>query len=119
MLNVSDEFDPVRVFTAAVGGLGDIGGTGGTGGSGGSGGIGTLPQTGGNTITEEEVRLDNNNGDHERFSHYVRKEKIMESAVTGKPVKALCGKKWVPSRDPEKFPICPTCKEIYSKLPKE
>jgi hypothetical protein len=58
-------------------------------------------------------------GDHERFSHYVRKEKIVESAVTGKPVRALCGKKWVPNRDPEKFPICPTCKEIYATLKKE
>jgi hypothetical protein len=55
-------------------------------------------------------------GDHERFAHYVKKEKIVESAVTGKPVTALCGKRWVPSRDPDKFPICPTCKEIYSGL---
>ena len=55
-------------------------------------------------------------GDHERFSHYVKKEQILESAVTGKPVKALCGKMWTPGRDPEKFPVCPTCKEIYEKL---
>ena len=57
-------------------------------------------------------------GDHERFAHYVRKEKIVESAVSGTPVTALCGKKWIPSRDPEKFPICPTCKEIHSGLRK-
>ena len=57
-------------------------------------------------------------GDHERFSHFVRKDQIVESAVTGKPVIALCGKKWVPNRDPQKFPICPTCKEIHSGLPK-
>ena len=55
-------------------------------------------------------------GDHERFSHYVKKDKILESALTGKPVKALCGKLWTPGRDPEKFPVCPTCKEIYEKL---
>lgn len=55
-------------------------------------------------------------GDHERFSHYVKKDKILESAITGKPVRALCGKKWTPGRDPEKFPICPTCKEIYESL---
>ena len=55
-------------------------------------------------------------GDHERFSHYVRKEKILESAITGEPVTALCGKKWVPGRDPERFPVCPTCKEIYQGL---
>ena len=37
-------------------------------------------------------------------------------ALTGKPVRALCGKKWTPGRDPEKFPVCPTCKEIYESL---
>lgn len=52
-------------------------------------------------------------GDHERFSHYVRKEKILESAMTGEPVVALCGKIRVPGRDPQKFPVCPVCKEIY------
>ena len=55
-------------------------------------------------------------GDHDRFAHYIKKEKIVESAVTGKAVRALCGKKWVPTRDPEKFPICPVCKEIYEGM---
>ncbi len=55
-------------------------------------------------------------GGHDRYSHYVKKDKIVESAVTGKTVKALCGKKWIPSRDPEKYPICPACKEIYAGL---
>jgi len=57
-------------------------------------------------------------GDHERYSHYVLKEKIVESAVTGKSVRALCGKKWIPGRDPMKFPICPICKEIHEGLRK-
>ena len=55
-------------------------------------------------------------GDHERFAHYVQKDKILESALTGKPVIALCGKVWVPGRDPDKFPVCPDCKKIYDKL---
>ena len=57
-------------------------------------------------------------GDHDRFAHYIKKEKIVESAVTGKAVRALCGKKWVPTRDPEKFPVCPVCKEIYEGMKK-
>lgn len=65
-----------------------------------------------------ETREELEPGDHERFAHYVKKEKIVESAVTGKPVTALCGKRWVPSRDPNKFPICPTCKEIHAGLRK-
>ena len=56
-------------------------------------------------------------GDHDRFAHYVRKEKIVESAVTGTPVIALCGKVWTPNRDPGRFPVCPECKEIYESLP--
>ncbi len=55
-------------------------------------------------------------GDHERLAHYVRKEKIMESAMSGEPVTALCGKIWVPGRDPKKFPVCATCQEIYDGL---
>jgi hypothetical protein len=55
-------------------------------------------------------------GDHERFSHYVKKEKILESALSGAPVIALCGKVWVPGRDPKKVPVCPMCKEIYEGL---
>ena len=62
----------------------------------------------------EDEQLDE--GDHDRFSHYVRKEKILESAVTGKPVRALCGKKWLPNSNPDRFPVCPTCKDIYENL---
>jgi hypothetical protein len=56
-------------------------------------------------------------GDLERFAHYVEKDKIVDSAVNGTPVVALCGKVWVPSRDPKKFPICPDCQRIYEGLP--
>jgi hypothetical protein len=67
------------------------------------------------TDTTEAPKL-HEPGDHERFSHYVRKEKIVESAVMGTPVIALCGKVWIPGRDPKNFPVCPACKEIHSKL---
>ena len=68
-------------------------------------------------LKEEEVVLDQ--GDHERFSHYVKKDRIVESAVIGSAVVALCGKVWVPSRDPEKFPVCPDCKKVFEKLKKD
>jgi hypothetical protein len=55
-------------------------------------------------------------GDHERFSHYVDKEKLTEAMVMGTPVVALCGKVWVPSRDPQKYPVCPECKETWESL---
>ncbi|MGC4154018.1 MAG: DUF3039 domain-containing protein [Propionicimonas sp.] len=66
--------------------------------------------------TEErtEYRLDE--GDHERFSHYVDKSKLTEAMVMGTPVIALCGKVWVPSRNPDRYPVCPECKEIWQSL---
>ena len=78
------------------------------------------PDGGGSTLTEERVDpAQVEPGDHERFAHYVKKEKIMESAVTGAPVIALCGKVWIPNRDPQKFPVCPECQEIYDSLPQD
>jgi hypothetical protein len=56
-------------------------------------------------------------GDHDRFAHYVEKDKIVESAVTGMPVIALCGKVWVPSRDPSRYPLCPECQRLYDLGP--
>src|SRR5580700_5156263 len=71
------------------------------------------------TRVREDTRpdLSHGDGDHERFAHYVKKDKIVESSVMGTPLVALCGKVWVPSRDPKRYPICPTCKEIYEQLP--
>lgn len=55
-------------------------------------------------------------GDHDRFAHYVPKDDIVRALVEGTPVMALCGKVWVPSRDPSRYPICPTCKAIREEM---
>lgn len=57
-------------------------------------------------------------GDHDRFSHYVRKTDIAKAAVEGVPVRAICGKVWVPIRDGERFPACPECKDLYENVMK-
>ncbi|MCG2797079.1 MAG: DUF3039 domain-containing protein [Cellulomonas sp.] len=81
-------------------------------GPGGPGG----PDAGTALLEREETREQVEPGDHERFAHYVRKERILQSAVSGKPVVALCGKVWVPGRDPSKFPVCPACKAILEGM---
>lgn len=73
----------------------------------------TTPLTREETLIEERTEYRVQEGDHERFSHYADRDKIMEAMVNGTPVRALCGKVWVPSRDPSRFPVCPECKEIY------
>jgi hypothetical protein len=68
------------------------------------------------TLTEAVPQTSHGDGDHERFAHYVKRDKIMDSALSGSPVVALCGKVWVPGRDPKKYPVCPMCKEIFEGL---
>lgn len=65
------------------------------------------------TITREIAPdlVTTDEGDHDRFAHYCRKADIVRAMVTGEAITALCGKKWVPSHDPERYPICPTCVE--------
>jgi hypothetical protein len=74
------------------------------------------PDLAGDTDLLTRPELQDDDGGHDRFAHYVKKDKVVESAVTGKAVKALCGKRWIPSRDPEKYPVCPVCKEIYDGI---
>lgn len=69
------------------------------------------------TLHEERTDYRLDDGDHERFSHYVDKDKLTEALVLGTPVIALCGKVWVPSRDPKRFPICPECKRLFELGP--
>ena len=68
--------------------------------------------------TIEQTRIDPkvSDGDHERFAHYVKKSEIVRSNVEGVEVEALCGKRWIPNRDPNRYPVCPTCKEIKTRL---
>ena len=71
---------------------------------------------GAETLEDHRTKEALDDGDHDRFSHYADKSKLTEAMVMGTPVVALCGKVWVPSRDPKKYPVCPSCKEIWDSL---
>jgi hypothetical protein len=56
--------------------------------------------------------------DGERF-HYVRKEDIARSAVTGKHVVALCGETFPVTKLPKPSnPVCTECQRIYDRMKK-
>ena len=67
-------------------------------------------------VLEREELQSTDDGDADRFAHYVRKDKIAAAAATGRPVVALCGKVWTPGRDPSAYPVCPTCRSIYEQM---
>ena len=66
--------------------------------------------------TDTQIRVDTSNGDHDIFAHYAHSADIMEALIEGIPIMALCGKIWVPSKDPSKYPVCPECNEIYKQI---
>jgi hypothetical protein len=37
---------------------------------------------------------------------------VLEARIYGYPVEALCGKVFIPQRDPKQLPMCSKCKEI-------
>jgi hypothetical protein len=57
-------------------------------------------------------------GTHDLFAHYVlsRPGDVTAAYVFGTTLTALCGKVWIPSRDPAPLPVCPTCKETKGNL---
>lgn len=75
----------------------------------------TAPLTERPVVLPDEDLRDAEPGDHDRFTHYVRRKDLERSRATGRPVRALCGKKWVPDGDPSRYPMCPTCAEIVAE----
>ena len=66
--------------------------------------------------TDERVD-DGTDDDTPKFFHYVKKEKIAESAVMGTHVVALCGEVFPVTRSPKPgSPVCADCKRIYQQL---
>jgi hypothetical protein len=70
------------------------------------------------TDTDERVD-DGTDSDIPKYFHYVKKDKIAESAVMGTHVVALCGEVFPVTRAAKPgSPVCPECKRIYEKLKK-
>jgi hypothetical protein len=75
------------------------------------------PSTGTRPGTVTDDRPDTEAG---QVAHIVKTEpgesaaaKVLEARIYGYPLEALCGHRWVPSRDPKVLPVCTKCKEVY------
>jgi hypothetical protein len=65
-------------------------------------------------LEKQVIELDT--GGKEVFAHYAEKAEVTEAYIMGNAIIALCGKVFVPHRDPEKLRLCPSCKEIADAL---
>jgi Protein of unknown function (DUF3039) len=70
-------------------------------------------------ILERPDVRDADTGSANEVFHYVKKNKIAESAVMGTMVEALCGEVFPVTKTPKPgSPVCPACKEVFESLPK-
>ena len=58
-----------------------------------------------------DPRLDDDAPD---AAHIVTQQDLIHSQVTGEAIRALCGKMWVPKRNPDEYPICQACVDILN-----
>ncbi|MDQ3405220.1 MAG: DUF3039 domain-containing protein [Actinomycetota bacterium] len=55
--------------------------------------------------------------DTPKMFHYVKKNKIAESAVMGNFVVALCGEVFPVTKSPKPgSPVCPECKKVFERM---
>lgn len=72
----------------------------------------TQPDT--TTLRRPEPKT--SHGDGENVAHIVMKDDQMRGYVAGEPIEALCGKKWVPSRDYAGLPVCQPCVDERDRI---
>lgn len=71
------------------------------------------------SVLDTEPTVDTTDGEErDRQKHYVKHDALEAAMLHGVPAKALCGKLWLPGRDPSKYPLCKTCEKIFKSLPK-
>ena len=64
----------------------------------------------------EQTDIDTKEGEDNQLAHYAESASVVEGYVMGTPVEALCGKIFIPSKNPERSKICPICKEIADSV---
>jgi hypothetical protein len=82
--------------------------------------VSSSPQT--TTLVRPETQLGSGEGEHR--THIVKRPEDRESAeawvtearVLGLEVEALCGFRWVPARNPERYPVCEACRDILAHM---
>lgn len=73
-----------------------------------------MADTDSTTLRRTEPRT--GHGDSDEYAHIVMKDDQMRGYVSGEPIKALCGKTWVPSRDYQGLPVCQACADERDRL---
>jgi hypothetical protein len=82
------------------------------------------PRSSRGTSVLERPELSPTDGDGELRTHIIRRPDdrqsaeawVTEARIMGFEVEAICGFRWVPARDPERYPVCEACKDLLSHM---
>ena len=66
----------------------------------------------------EDIRTRPSDPDLEegKVAHIIRKSDQMRGYVMGEEITALCGERFVPTRDPYQYPVCEACRQVLTLL---
>lgn len=60
--------------------------------------------------------LDDTGTNEPEVTHIIRKADEMRGYFSGEEVEALCGERFIPTRDPHRYPICEPCKAVLNQI---
>lgn len=69
------------------------------------------------TMERTEIIPTTDDAEPGMLAHIIRKSDEMRGYALGEEVEALCGYRWVPTREPYQFPVCEECKAILAAMP--
>lgn len=69
-------------------------------------------------MTSVDVRpdLDHTSTDEPEVAHIAPASEVNRAYVTGEAITALCGVVFVPTRDPDRYPVCEPCKAVLAQI---
>jgi hypothetical protein len=67
-------------------------------------------------LVETDLDQDTDSENNDELAHYAEAASVTEGYIMGTPVQALCGKIFIPSKNPERLKLCPICKEIADSV---
>lgn len=68
------------------------------------------------TRPSTEPTLDDGTGEDDIKTHVVRPSDLEEAIFNGTEITALCGYRWVPRRDPQRYPLCQPCQKKLAEI---
>ena len=75
-----------------------------------------LSVTDSDVIERQDTRPSDPGLDEGKVAHIIRKDDQMRGYVLGEEITALCGEKFIPTRDPYQYPVCEGCRAALTMM---